>query len=137
MDIQVISLRDSSLRRANIATQFAAADVQYEFFDAMTPRHAPAHVDGYNESEFLLNCGRGATDAEIACYASHLELWRRCATGNRPYLILEDDARLTRSFCDGLKVLDHWVVEFGLVRAALPLPRHSARVVRHDGFALH
>lgn len=137
MDVRVISLESSSLRRASIATQFAAFDMAYEFFDAVTPRGAPAHVDGYDESEFLLNCGRVATDAEVACYASHLELWRQCAAADRPYLILEDDARLTRSFRDGLPALERWVFECGLVRAALPLPRQSAPVARRDSFALH
>ncbi len=137
MDIRVISLKNSSLRRASIATQFAALNMAYEFFDAVTPLGAPAYIGGYDESEFLLNCGRVATDAEIACYASHLELWRQCAAAKRPYLILEDDARLTRSFCDGLPVLNRWVAERGLVRVALPLPRQSARVARQDSFALH
>ncbi len=137
MDIRVISLSESRFRRANIAAQFAAIDIEFRFFDAVTACEAPARVAGYNESEFILNCGRAATDREIACYASHLTLWRQCVSANRPFLILEDDAGLTRSFCEGLGFLQRHVADRGLIRAALPLPRYSTRVLRENGFALH
>lgn len=31
-------------------------------------------------------------EARMACFMSHYLLWHRCAKGNEPYLILEDDA---------------------------------------------
>ncbi|MDJ0710440.1 MAG: glycosyltransferase family 25 protein [Woeseiaceae bacterium] len=137
MDICVISLRNSSHRRASIAAQFADRGITYRFFDALTPTMAPAYVEGYDEAEFVLNCGRTATDGEIACYASHMEMWRECAAAGRPFLILEDDARLTRSFCAGLSIVNRWIRECGVIRVALPLPKQSTTVTCHDGFALH
>ncbi len=137
MDIRVISLKGSARRRASVIRQFASQNIEFEFFDAITPHHAPRYVSGYDESEFVLNCGRAATDREIACYASHLELWRHCAGASRPFLILEDDARLTRSFREGLSALKRQVASRGLIRAALPLPAYSTPVLREDGFALH
>ncbi len=137
MDIRIISLRESARRRASIASQFEMLPLDYGFFDAVTPRNSCGFVDGYDEAEFVLNCGRVATDGEVACYASHLELWRQCANANRPFLILEDDARLSRSFCDGLAVLEKYIVAFGLIRAALPLPRQSIPVAHHGNFTIH
>ena len=137
MKINVISLRDSKRRRASIARQFVTTAIDYEFFDALTPGTAALHIEGYDESEFALNCGRGATDGEIACYASHLALWRQCAASSRPFLILEDDARLTRSFAAGLHVLMQQINKRGLIRAALPLPKQSTMIDRQSEFAIH
>jgi len=137
MKIKVISLLDSRHRRASITRQFAASVIEYEFFDALTPGSAPLHIDGYDESEFVLNCGRGATDGEIACYASHLALWRQCAASSQPFLILEDDARLTRSFATGLHVLMQRINDLGLIRAALPLPKQTTMIDCKSEFAIH
>ncbi len=110
--------------------------IAYEFFDAITPARAPSLVAGYDESEFVLNCGRGATDREIACYASHLQLWRQCAASGQPLLILEDDAQLSRSFRPGLRVIAQHITRYGVIRAALPLPKYSNHIVSQGAFAL-
>jgi glycosyl transferase, family 25 len=120
MKIKVISLATSSHRRASIRNQFARLDTPFEFFDAITPTEAMNHVHGYDENEFLLNCGRPATDAEIACYASHLALWRMSAEENQPFLILEDDARLGESFLAGLLVAASRIRKLGFIRVSLP-----------------
>jgi len=120
MKIKVISLASSAHRRASIRRQFARLETPFEFFDAITPSEALDHVHGYNESEFLLNCGRPATDAEIACYASHLALWRMSAEEGEPYLILEDDARLDESFLAGLTIAASQIRKLGFIRVSLP-----------------
>ncbi len=120
MKIKVISLASSAHRRASIRRQFSRLETPFEFFGAVTPGEALQHVHGYDENEFLLNCGRPATDAEIACYASHLALWRMSAEEGEPYLILEDDARLDESFLAGLLVAASQIRKLGFIRVSLP-----------------
>jgi glycosyl transferase, family 25 len=125
MRIKVISLATSVRRRASIRNQFERLDTPFEFFDAITPRDALNHVRGYDENEFLLNCGRPATAAEIACYASHLALWRMSAEEGAPYLILEDDARLDETFLAGLLVAASRIRRLGFIRVSLPTVKTS------------
>lgn len=120
MKIKVISLSTSLRRRRSIETQFRELGTPFEFCDAITAEHALRHIHHYDEQEFLLNCGRPATATEIACYASHLALWQRCANGNNPYLILEDDAELDASFMAGLLVVANQVEKRGLIRVSVP-----------------
>lgn len=137
MKIQVISLESAVERRRSIEQQFTKIDTSFEFFDAICPRNSLQHIDGYAEQEFMLNCGRGATDAEIACYASHLALWRRCASGDEPFLILEDDARLDASFVSGLHVASCNIRALGFVRVSLPKLKTSTVIDQMGPFAIH
>ncbi len=120
MKIKVISLATSTKRRSSIRKQFQQLETPFEFFDAITPRHALEHVHHYDDSEFFLNAGRSATEAEIACYASHLALWRQCAEEDQPYLILEDDAKLDETFLTGLLVAASQIRKLGFIRVSLP-----------------
>ena len=120
MKIKVISLASSTARRNSIRSQLERLDVPFEFFDAITPETAQQHVHHYDEKEFFKNCGRYATGPEIACYASHLTLWRQCANDGRPYLILEDDAKLDATFMAGLLVAASQINRLGLIRVSLP-----------------
>lgn len=120
MKIKVISLRNSARRRDSIRRQFEKLETPFEFFDAITPGDARHHVRGYDRREFFRNCGRYATETEIACYASHLVLWRRCADEGLPYLILEDDARLDSTFQAGFLAATSQIRKLGFIRVSLP-----------------
>lgn len=134
MNIVVISLRGSAKRRASIVRQFAERSLEFAFFDALTPKRAAREVAGYDSYEFFSNCGRLATDTEIACYASHLAVWRRCAAGDRPYLILEDDAALSADFVSGLDVVARHVAEKGFIRVSIPAVGDASGVHREGAF---
>jgi len=134
MKIKVISLRDSRDRRRDIKRQFKQIDMPFEFFDAITPADAHRHVDRYDQHEFFRNCGRYATPPEIACYASHLALWRDCADGQSPYLILEDDARLEDPFAAGLLVAACQIDRLGFIRISLPRLKNSTPIDRLGPF---
>lgn len=137
MKIKVISLKASTARRNSIARQFDALDTTFDFFDAITPEHSLEHIAGYDEDEFVVNCGRSATGTEIACYASHLALWRQCAEEDVPYLILEDDAELADSFLIGLLVATSQINGLGFIRVSLPELSSSAVVRRLGPFDIH
>lgn len=137
MKIVVISLKSSQERRDSIEQQFRDLGVDFEFFDAVRPSGSSAHLRGYDEEEFIVNCGRPATDTEIACYASHLALWRLCADQQEPFLILEDDARLDSDFLAGLFVTSSQVSKLGFIRVSLPHLATSTRVNRLGPFDIH
>jgi glycosyl transferase family 25 len=120
MKIKVISLANSIERRKSIQRQFQELAVRFDFFDAVTPSQARKHVHHYDEKQFFLNSGRHATETEIACYASHLALWKQCADDSSPYLILEDDAKLDSSFLGGLLVAASQINKLGFIRVSLP-----------------
>ena len=137
MKIKVISLASSCDRRRSISQQFETLETNFEFFDAITPDHACEHIAGYDEDEFLVNCGRPATATEIACYASHLVLWRQCAEDGVPYLVLEDDAMLDDSFLTGLLVATSQISRLGFIRVSLPELSASSVVRRLGPFDIH
>jgi glycosyl transferase family 25 len=136
MKIKVISLRDSKDRRANITHQFTQLGTPFEFFDAITPDKALEHVEGYDRREFFRNCGRYATKPEIACFASHLALWRECAAGQTPFLILEDDAKLKETFATGFLVAASQIETLGFLRISSPELKSSTPVNRLGPFEI-
>lgn len=137
MRINVISLKSATTRREHIRKQFEQLGVDFSFFDAVEPGAACKAIDGYNEREFVINCGRVATDTEIACYASHLEMWRRIAAGDEPQLVLEDDANLEPGFAPGLLVAFSKARRLGFVRISLPTVRTSNRMEDIGSFEIH
>lgn len=137
MKIQVISLKTSDQRRESISRQFELLDTEFEFFDAITPEYAPEHINGYDEEEFTVNCGRPATATEIACYASHLALWRRCVEEGVPYLILEDDALLDDMFLTGLLVASSQMSKLGFIRLSVPEPSTSVIIRKFGPISIH
>lgn len=137
MKIKVISLETSVQRRTSIEQQFEGLDTAFEFFDAVTPDGSHEHIGGYDEFEFVVNCGRPATETELACYASHLALWRQCAEEGVPYLILEDDARLDDTFLAGLIVAKRQIDNLGFVRVSLPELSTSVLIQRIGAFDIH
>lgn len=137
MKIKVISLEGAEERRRNIKKQFGRLDTPFDFFDAVTPERSATHIHGYDEHEFMTNCGRAATDAEIACYASHLALWRQCAEENESFLILEDDAHLHELFETGLLVTASVIRRLGFVRVSLPRLKTSTAIDRLGDFDIH
>lgn len=137
MKINVISLQSAVHRRQSISQQFDHLDTAFDFFDAVQPPRSRDHIEGYNEREFMLNCGRAATDTEIACYASHLALWQQCSDEGTPYLILEDDAQLDESFLTGLFVTTSQIQKLGFIRVSLPELKRSTMMQRLGPFDIH
>jgi glycosyl transferase family 25 len=132
MKIKLISLSSSRVRRDEIGEQLRKVGAPFEFSEAITPENALRDVHHYDEKEFVLNCGRVATGQEISRYASHLALWKRCAEGTDPYLILEDDAELDELFVEGLMAVASQISRYGLIRVSLPETLRS-RIIADSG----
>lgn len=87
----VISLKTASDRRKHIEAQFGRQNINFQFFDALTPNLARplAEKMGLNISDEYLSPG------ELACFMSHVSIWQKMVDEEIPYLaIFEDDVYL-------------------------------------------
>ena len=101
-----INLDERDERREGTDTELQRAGLTAERFRALRGSEAPAgHVtmswDTTLNARFdpLMQPDQvvDLTEGERGCAASHVSLWRRCADGGSPMLILEDDIEL----CEG------------------------------------
>ena len=112
----VINLRESLDRRAHIAAQLDPLGVSYEVFEAVEGPHGIEFFAGYDELRYIANTGRVASPTEAACFASHASLWTRCAASGAPIVVLEDDAALSPSFPEALRVAEKLIRQYGFIR---------------------
>jgi glycosyl transferase, family 25 len=87
----VISLKTAFERRKHIEAQFFEHNVSFQFFDALTPDKAEvlAREIGLCYEEKRL------TPGELACFMSHVALWKKMLDENIPFMaIFEDDIYL-------------------------------------------
>ena len=87
----VISLLRAEERRHHIVNEFGKKQVEFEFFDAITPELnvAQAQKLGINLENTVLGPG------EVSCLLSHVTLWHHAVTEQLPYItIFEDDVFL-------------------------------------------
>ena len=87
----VISLKGAGKRREHITNEFSNKNVNFEFFDALTPDLAQplAKKMNLNVQEDSLSQG------ELACFMSHVSIWQKMLDDKIPYLsIFEDDVYL-------------------------------------------
>ena len=142
MEIFVISLRSARARRTHVAAEMAAAGLRFRFFDAVEADSEPErNFVATNLPPYEINARLPPLPSEIACYASHLAVWRRCVELGAPVVVLEDDFRLLPGFARALRRLEVLTREFGFVRIQ-SLQRGRCRsipkVERNDGeLALH
>jgi glycosyl transferase, family 25 len=87
----VISLKTASERRAHIESQFGAQNIDFVFFDALTPDLAESKAQEMGlvfKPSFL-------TKGELACFMSHVSIWQKMVEENIQHLaIFEDDVYL-------------------------------------------
>jgi glycosyl transferase family 25 len=112
----VINLKQSQDRRAHIAAQLDSLGVQYEFFEAIEGPFGITFFSSYDERRYLANTGRVASPTEAACFASHASLWKRCAASGAPIVVLEDDAAISPSFPEALRVAERSISQYGFIR---------------------
>lgn len=90
--IQVVSVATAQKRREHIQTHFLALQVEFDFFDAITPREVNAIVSEHS----LIFDQEKLTDGEKGCLLSHYLLWQKLVNGSDDYMIIcEDDVILS------------------------------------------
>ena len=94
----VISLLDSTERRANIKKDLDNASIPFEFFDAIDGRETlpDEYEQSIDRQKTLDYFGQGIVDAEYACALSHMGIYAKMVQeGIQWALVMEDDARVT------------------------------------------
>ena len=99
MDIIVISLLNAKERRDFQQNQLSKLGLEFEFLDATS-------IHNLNEATYkkhYQDWQRPLKTTEVACYYSHRRAWDRVIQFNKPVLILEDDALLSKCVPELLK----------------------------------
>ena len=92
MDILIISLPNAKERRDFQQNQLSKLGLEFEFLDATS-------IHDLNEATYkkhYQDWQRPLKTTEVACYYSHRQAWDRVIQSNKPALILEDDALLSK-----------------------------------------
>jgi len=101
----VISLASATDRRKHIESEFGKHNVNYEFFDALTPDLAKP----YAERLSLDLASANLTPGELACMMSHVAIWEKIIKENLAYAtIFEDDIYLGDD-AETLLNCDKWI----------------------------
>lgn len=91
MECFVISLTKAHERRVHIQQEFGKQNIDFQFFDALTPDLALPFSQqlGLNFNSDIL------TQGELACFMSHVSIWKKMIDENIPYAaVFEDDVFL-------------------------------------------
>jgi len=109
MQKTVISLSTAIERRKHILSEFSQKNVDFDFFDALTPEPA---------MNFAIELGLSINEqclskAELACFMSHVYIWKKMIDHDIPYMaIFEDDIYLgedvTAFLSDSNWIQDEW-----------------------------
>lgn len=87
----VISLPSEIKRRSHILTEFGRENIEFEFFNALTPKIALSKA----KSMGLVIKNNHMTDGEVACFMSHVSIWNKMIDENISHVaIFEDDVIL-------------------------------------------
>ena len=101
----VISLTSAHDRKAHIREQFNLKNIEFNFFDAVTPDNVEAVAWNLN---FQIK-NNILTVNELACFLSHFSLWNKIVNENISYMaIFEDDVYLSDSAEKFLNATD-WI----------------------------
>ncbi|TPW31808.1 glycosyltransferase family 25 protein [Martelella alba] len=109
MTIFVINLDRSPDRMARMERLLSAQSLTFERFAAVDAKTlAPDEISDITDS--LQTRGRSLHAGEVACYLSHLRLWREGLERNLPWIcIFEDDIHLSDDAATVLDSADRWI----------------------------
>jgi glycosyl transferase family 25 len=98
-NVHVISLKHSD-RRESIGKVLADRNVPFNFEDAFDARViSDSEFSALYDDESARNRhGRSLSRAEVACFISHREVWKKIAESGHGAIVLEDDALLEPAF---------------------------------------
>lgn len=92
----VISLSSHTVRREHITREFDKHNVDFEFFNAITPKDLDIQLNRLQISRDKFD---ELSDVEMACLLSHMCLWEKAVSENIEYIgIFEDDIYLGNDF---------------------------------------
>ena len=119
LPIFVISLRRSTERRDLMSQQFSRLGLPFSFFDAIDAQQCEHPLQRhYRAQHSLLRKGRPLSAGEVACYASHYQLWHWCVEHQQAVIIMEDDVALEPHFPQALASVSAQIESCGYIRLA-------------------
>jgi len=92
MTILIISLTEAKQRREFQRQQLSGLNLSFKFLDAISVNDIGETVYKQNYQDWQ----RPLKNTEVACYFSHQQAWKEVIQSNKPALILEDDALLSK-----------------------------------------
>jgi glycosyl transferase, family 25 len=115
-DHYVISLRKNPKKAADFIERNKPTRLNFNLFEAIDG--AALSDDEAIRSGVIARNANGYTRGMIGCSASHLALWKECGSGQRNFIIFEDDAFIRHDFKEQVGPLisnwDDWdIVLFG------------------------
>jgi len=99
MNILIISLESATERRQFQQEQLTRLNLVFEFLDATSTSDLSKAIYKQHYHDWQ----RPLKETEVACYYSHRHAWDKVIQSNRPTLILEDDALLSKCVPELLK----------------------------------
>ena len=94
MGLKVIIISvEGSLRREFQEDQMSRLNLDFEFFNALTP-------SSIGSKKYFSSCydwERQLKETEVSCFFSHYSVWEKISQSNEPVLVLEDDALISCS----------------------------------------
>ncbi len=118
----VISLPSEIKRRTHIITEFGRRNVEFDFFDALTPKIALSKA----KSMGLVIQNSYMTAGEVACFMSHVSIWNKMINENISHIaIFEDDIILGENVNHFLSSSDWFQNDWNIVK----IEKFNKRVV--------
>jgi glycosyl transferase family 25 len=140
ISVQVISLPESTARRASVARQLDPTGLPWTFFDAIRPSAltaSPAEYDMRRRKSFT---GYPMSEGEIGCFLSHRAVWREVVARQKPCLVLEDDFVIAedRDLTGLLALIAPHLADFGFIRlnGIFPVQWKPVRLLGGSGLAI-
>lgn len=97
--------------------------IKFEFFDAIDGSKANfLNSDKVDNAITYARKGYHLKNSEVACFASHYELWKSCVALNQPLIILEDNVDISDDFPTLIDILNNEVNRFGYIKLAATFP---------------
>ena len=112
--VLVLTLRRSTDRQARIKKALDDANIEFEFFWGVDGRQdKDPSLSMYDESKRMRSKGKPMTPGQLGCFASHYNIWKKCADENKRLVVLEDDVviddAIFQSFFEALPAFPHHV----------------------------
>lgn len=98
--IRVKGLEDSERKSADCAASCEQVGQQYEYWEAYNGVEGELKPPSHHNS--IMDCikiiDHYMTRGEVACALSHISLWAKCVTEDKPLVVLEHDSIMTQPY---------------------------------------
>lgn len=109
--------------------------VNFNFFDAVSSdeiQYQKIKISNHNKSSSLFSRSKSLRSTEIACFASHYALWKKCLDLDSPLIILEDDVSFNDNFIYAISEI--YKSNFSYVRLMYLFDRKIKPLVQNPHF---